>query len=131
MIRPPRVVGRRGAVLAYLALVDVLFALSLVCPAPETAQSSSTRFLADLAPLPSWGALWFVVGVVCLVGAFVHRLDRYAFACAAGIKTLWGGVFLFGWLAGEIERGWVGAVLWLGLAVLVVILAGWPEPRET
>lgn len=129
MIQPPRVVGRRGAVLAYLALVDLLFALSLCRPGPAATRTPATRFLADLAPLSAWGVLWLVVGVLCLAGAFVHRVDRAAFAAAAGIKTLWGGVFLFGWLAGEITRGWVSAVVWLGLAALVVILAGWPEPR--
>lgn len=130
MIRPPRVVGRRGAVLGYLALVDLLFALALCEPGPVADQPSGIRFLASVLPLEAWSGLWLVVGVICLAGAFVHRLDRFAFAAATMIKTLWGGVYLLGWIAGEISRGWVNAVVWLGLAVLVMILAGWPEPRS-
>lgn len=126
---PPKIVGRRGAVLAYLALVDLLFALSLYRPPAEPAPG--LRFLASVLPLEAWGTAWLVVGVVCAVGAFVHRVDRFAFACAVAIKTLWGGVYLLGWAVGCIERGWVSAVIWLGLAVLVMILAGWPEPRST
>lgn len=131
MIRPPRVVGRRGAVLSYLALVDVLYALSLWRPAPESMRTPTTAFLAGIAPLGAWAGLWLVVGAVCLAGAFVHRFDRHAFAAATGIKTLWGSVFVLGWLTGEITRGWVSGVVWLALAVLVAVIAGWPEPRET
>lgn len=130
MIRPPRVVGRRGAVLAYLAIVDGLYALSLCNPAPRAEQPSGIQFLGDVMPLEAWAALWAVVGAVLVLGAFVHRFDRIAFAAATMIKTLWGGVYLLGWIAGEVERGWVNAVVWLALAVLVMILAGWPEPRS-
>lgn len=128
MIPSPRVVGRRGAVLIYLALVDLTYALSLWRPAPEAGRSVALRFVADVAPLDAWAALWLVVGVLCLAGAFVHPLDRIAFTAATAIKTLWGGVFLFGWLAGEVYRGWVSAAVWLALAVLVMIIAGWPDP---
>lgn len=130
MIRPPRVVGRRGAVLAYLALVDLLYALSLCAPAPEPERPSGVRFLAEVLPLGVWGVIWLLVGAVCLVGAFAHRIDRIAFAAATMIKTLWGGVYLLGWIVGEIDRGWVNAVVWLSLAMLVMILAGWPEPSS-
>lgn len=130
MIRPPHVVGRRGAVLAYLAVVDVLFAVSLADPAPPGDRPSGVRFLAEVLPLQVWAGLWAAVAVVLVVGAFVHRIDRWAFAAAIMIKTLWGHVYLLGWIVGEVERGWVNAVVWLGLAVLVMIIAGWPEPRS-
>lgn len=129
MIRPPHVVGRRGAVLAYLAVVDVLFAVSLCNPAPVAERPSGVRFLGEVLPLQAWAVLWAAVALVLVVGAFVHRFDRWAFAAAMLIKTLWGGVYLLGWIVGEVERGWVNAVVWLGLAVLVMIIAGWPEPR--
>ena len=130
MIRPPRIVGRRGAVLAYLAVVDFLFALSLSRPAPVSERPSAYLFLGRLLLLEGWAALWAAVGALLLVGAFVHRLDRWAFASACLIKIFWGGIYLLGWIAGEISRGWVNAVVWLGLAVLVMIIAGWPEPRS-
>lgn len=128
MIRPPRVVGRRGTFLLFLALVDLVYALSLWRPAPAAAQAPATRFLMTIMPLHAWAALWLVVGVVCLVGAFVHRLDRAAFTAATAIKSLWGAVFLAGWVAGGLYRGWVSAVVWLGFAGVVMVIAGWPEP---
>ncbi len=128
MIRPPRAIGRRGTCLVFFAVLDLVYGLSLWRPAPAAAQAPATRLLAAIMPLSWWGALWFVVGVVCLVGAFVHRADRVAFAAAAGIKTLWGTVFLFGWIGAGLERGWVASVVWLAFAAFVMVLAGWPEP---
>ncbi len=127
-MKHPRVTGRRGLFLLFLALLDLLYGLSLWRPAAEAARSPSTRFLVEIMPLPGWALLWLAVGVACLVGAFVRRADRIAYAAAGGIKTLWGTVFLLGWLAGAIERGWVGATIWLAFAAVVVfIIAPWPE----
>jgi hypothetical protein len=124
-LAPPRVVGRRGTCLLFFSLLDFVYALSLWRPA--AAASATTRFLADVMPLHTWASLWLAVGAVCLAGAFAHRFDPIAFTCAAGIKMLWAAVFAFGWIAGEIERGWVGAAVWLAFALLVMTLAGWPD----
>lgn len=120
-------VGRRGEFLLFLALLDLLYGLSLLRPAPQARRSPTTGFLAEVMPLPCWALLWLAVGAVCLAGAFVVR-DRVSFAAAAGLKVLWGSLFLVGWLAGVVERGWVSAVIWLVFALVVVRLASWPEP---
>lgn len=121
------VVGRRGEFLLFLALLDLLYGLSLLRPAGDGRQSAAARFLVAVMPLPAWGALWLAVGVVCLVGAFVPA-DRWAFAAAAALKVLWGAMFLIGWAAGVLERGWVAATIWLVFALVVIRIASWPEP---
>lgn len=125
-----RRVGRRGAVLLWLALLDLVYGSSLAHPPSETARSASIRFFADLMPLPVWGGLWLAVGVLCLAGAFL-RHDRWAFAFATGLKVLWGGVCLFGWMLAGLPRGWVSAVIFLPMAALVLIISTWPEPPTT
>lgn len=120
-------VGRRGEFLLFLALLDLLYGLSLLSPVPDAQRSVTIRFLIAVMPLQLWGVLWLTVGVICLAGALV-RADRFAFACAAALKVLWGSMFALGWLAGVIERGWVGAVVWLALALIVIRIASWPEP---
>jgi hypothetical protein len=121
-------VGRRGEFLLFLVILDVLYGASLARP-PRPPLPPSTRFLAELMPLTWWALLWLAVGGVCLVGAF-STADRLAFAVAAALKVLWGSMFLAGWVAGVIERGWVGAVIWLVFAGWVVRLASWPEPGD-
>ncbi len=124
-----RHVGRRGEFLLFLVLLDALYGLSLLRPAPEAQRSASTRFLVEVMPLPWWAGLWLAVGVACLVGAFAPW-DRFAYACAAALKVLWASMFALGWLAGVVERGWVGAVIWFAFAFFVIRIASWPEPAE-
>lgn len=123
------VVGRRGEFLLFLFLLDMLYALSLARPAPASRQSPSIRFLTEVMPLPWWAVLWLTVGLICVVGAFGPS-DRVAFAFAAALKVLWGGLSLVGWIVGVIERGWVSAVIWLAFAFFVIRIASWPEPAE-
>lgn len=121
-------VGRRGEFLLFLVVLDVLYGMSLLRP-PRAPLPPTTRFLAEVMPLSWWALLWLGVGGICLVGAFAV-MDRFAFAAAAALKVLWGSMFLAGWVAGVIDRGWVGAVIWLVFAGWVIRLASWPEPAE-
>lgn len=120
-------VGRRGAALLFFSLLDLLYAVSLAQPPAEAKLSPTLVFIQQVMPLPAWAALWTAVGVVCLVGAFIKH-DRWAFTCAVGLKTLWGGTFLTGWIVADLERGWVSAVVWLAFAVWALIIGSWPEP---
>lgn len=127
-MRLPRV-GYRSRFLIFLALLDLLYGLSLWRPVAEAAQSPSTRFLASVMPLPWWAALWLAVGVTCLAGAVVRGADRVAFAAAGALKVLWGSTFLLAWMVGAMERGWVASVIWLAFAAVVSgVIAPWPEP---
>lgn len=123
-------IGRRGATLLFLALVDLVFAYALLKIGPRDVEASpSFRFAASVAPLPLWAALWAGVGVVCTVQAF-QRVDRFAFAAASLIKVAWCLVQALGWLLGEIPRGYLGSVVWLGFAGFIQVIAGWRENED-
>jgi hypothetical protein len=123
-----RRVGRRGACLLFLALVDVVYAISLYDASPETRASSGFAFMSTLLPLSAWAAVWLAVGALCVGFAFA-RADRLAFAAASLLKVLWGTLYLLGWALGVIPRGYVAAVLFLGFAGFVQVIAGWKEHR--
>jgi hypothetical protein len=129
-VRAPHI-GRRGASLLFLALLDLVFGFSLAAPAPEALRSPTAVFISGVAPLWFWALLWTTVGLLCLVGAFIHR-DRVAFAAAVSVKVLWGSLYLAGWATGGLDRGWAAAVIWLPMAAWIAIISGWPEkpPRR-
>lgn len=123
-------VGKRGRVLLFFGCVDLVYALSLALPGTELARGSMFMWLAGLAPLWVWGAMWGVVGLLCLLFAF-RRQDYPGYAAATLLKVFWGLVCLGGWLFGDVQRGYASAAVWLGLAYLMLrVLCPWPEPDD-
>jgi hypothetical protein len=119
-------VGRRGAALLFFALLDLIYAFSLAFPSAPARHTGTLAYIAGIAPLWAWAALWATVGLACCYGAFRPR-DRTAYALAAGLKVLWGATFLAGWIFAGIDRGYVSAAVWLPMAGWVYIISTWPE----
>ena len=116
--------GRRGAFLAFLTLLDWAYGWSLL-----TAPAAQQRAADLLLGWTAWGWIWAATGCVTAAGIFVRR-DRVPYALAAALKSAWGLLQLYLWTAGSAPRGWVGAVIWVGFAAIVLTVAGWPEfPR--
>src|SRR5687768_11084491 len=90
-------IGRRGAFLLFLALLDLIYGYSLLFPTLRSLTNPTTLFLVEIAPLSVWGGLWLAVGILCLIFAF-RRRDTIGFAAAMFLKVFWGLVFLFGWM---------------------------------
>lgn len=127
MIRLRQRVGRRGAALLFFAFLDLVYCWSLLDPPRSTRGTVAYAFLASILPLWAWGLMWGAVGVVCLICAFL-RHDEIAYTAAISVKVLWGSLFTGAWLFASMERGYVSAAVWLALALLVALIAGWPEP---
>lgn len=121
--------GRRGRVLLFFGCLDLVYALSLAAPGAEVRRTAFFTWLAHIAPLWLWAGAWAGVGAVCLWQAFCRR-DRIGYTAAIALKVCWGLVCVGGWLFGGVERGYVSAAIWLGLAWMVGTLAGWPEPGD-
>lgn len=118
-------VGVRGEFLFALALVDAGQCYRLMRPSAETLASPVNQALATWLPLPAWGAVWGVVGALCLVQAFMAT-DRIAFAAASSLKVGWAlanlAVFVWG-----VPQAWWSAVIWLVFARIVHVVAKVPE----
>lgn len=122
-------VGKRGRVLLFFGALDLVYAVSLSSPDEVSRRTPMLTWLSDIAPLWVWALAWGAVGMVCLWQAFCRR-DGIGYASAIGLKIGWGIVSLGGWLFGGVDRGYVSAAVWLGLAYLVSVVAGWPEPGD-
>lgn len=116
--------------LLFFGCLDVVYALSLALPDETTRRLAFFVWLDSIAPVTLWAVAWLGVGLVCLWQAFCRR-DRAGYAAASCLKVFWGVACLGGWLFGGVERGWVSAAIWLGLAYLMArVLAPWPEPGD-
>lgn len=119
-------IGRRGVVLLFLAILDFAYAIGLAFPNAESANNATSHFLTSVLPLDTWAAMWLVVGVLCLIHAF-RRKDALGFAAAMFIKVLWAIMFFLGFLFAGVERGYLGAAVWGGFAALLGVIATWPD----
>jgi hypothetical protein len=119
-----RRIGRRGVFLLFLALLDGLYGYSFLISPSQVTQG------LDLWLSPAgWAAAWLATGAVCAGAAFISR-DRLAFGLAALLKAAWGVLQGYLWEAEGLQRGWVGAVIWLAFAGTVLVIASWPEALE-
>lgn len=121
-------VGRRGCFLLFLALIDVLIAYSMT-PFAVVSKLPIYSYLSRGLPLQAWAAIWLTVGAICGVQAFARR-DHFAFTIAVALKLVWATGYLAAWTVADVPRGWVGAVLWIGLGGVTAIIASWPEARS-
>lgn len=117
---------RRGAALLVFASLDAVYAVRLATAAPH--DSAFYTWLDHVVRLPAAAVPWAAVGVLCAVQAWTRGCDRAAFAAAIGIKSLWAGLHAVAWVAGGAADGWSAAAVWAAFAVVVWLIAGWPEP---
>jgi hypothetical protein len=116
-----RRIGRRGAFLTFLVILDVALGYSLLTL--TRAQQLDNLLL----PYAVWGWLWVAGAVNAALGVF-RRRDVLHYVIAAMIKVAWGSVETNIWLSGHRPHGWVAAAVWLSLALTVLVISGWPEP---
>lgn len=121
----PAVLGRRGTTLLAFAALDTAMAVRLSTAGPD--DGPLYGWLHGVGPLWPWAVMWGLVATLTLVGAF-RTCDKAAFTGAVGIKVLWCGLYLLGWLLGNVEDGWVSSAVWGTFAICVWVIAGWPEP---
>lgn len=114
-------IGRRGAFLTFLALLDLLFGYALLHP--------HVLMFDSYLPARVWAALWGVTGLVCLIQAFM-KWDRIAFTLAIGMKIAWGMLMFRWWIYNGLPLGWISVVIWWGFAATVGVVAGWAEPTN-
>jgi nitrate reductase NapE component len=125
-------IGRRGAFLLFLSVLDFIFAYGLAFPTARSAGNPTTMFLASILPLWAWGLAWALVGLSCLVFAF-RRKDRIGYAAAMSLKAFWAVLFLIGWLFAGVERGYLSTAIWGAFGFIVWLISGWqenPAPKE-
>lgn len=114
-------IGRRGAALLFFVLLDAIYCIALLT-APKPLVPYYV-WMSEIMPLGVWAACWGAVAAVCLWYAF-RVYDTPAFMAAVALKVAWGLLAGFGWIAGQVDRGYVSAVIWLGFAAFVFLIAG-------
>jgi hypothetical protein len=113
--------GRRGAVLSVLGLIDILFGVAALLAPPQN--SSALIF-----PVVVWTCGWFAVAVTCFWSAW-RDTDWPGYAASILIKWTYGVAYLAAFWADDLYRAWVTGIFWFLFGFLVLLVAGWTEDR--
>jgi hypothetical protein len=128
-----RRVGARGLFLLNLAVMDLLWGITLAWPTPDQVASPRyqviTHMLPGVGPRPqlvAWAGLWWLTAAVCLWYAGREN-DDVAYGCAFALKVAWAIINAIAYLLGS-PYGASQAITWIGFAVAVGIMSRMPEP---
>ena len=119
-------IGRRGAWLLVMALLDFIYAYGLIFPTQFARTSPSLSYFQRWMPLTAWGIIWGLVSLTCLIYAFKIK-DGIGFGVAVGLKVGWAMTLLLGWIVGDVERGYQSAAFFFALAAALLLTASWRE----
>lgn len=120
---------RRGLYLLVAGAGWLLYGVQVVQdPRPGTVRSAVV--MRELAPIAVWGWVWIACSVVAIGCAFSRCPVRQTVGFSAAIfpPLLWALAFAGAWLSGDYPQAWAGAATWMGAALRLIIVAGWPEP---
>lgn len=79
--------------------------------------------------MPTWGVVWIVAGLACIASAWWPRATPITVGLGVGLNVLWGLSFIADAIVDGSPRGWVPAVSYLTIALLIV-WAVWRGHRE-
>ncbi len=121
-------IGRRGAIFGFLGFVALVIGLgNLNQPVPPQA-AINAQYLIDPIPLEFWYLVWTITGAVCTVSVFMKQLRMWATAMFSFVCGLFALGYTAAQLFGEgVMRAWVSAILYAGLAMVMLVVAGWRE----
>ena len=136
-------IGRRGMVLILLGVAWATMGLALVLSGPRPHDGDyASEIPHENLPWPVLGLLWLGSGVVAfLVGLRDSRThgtrDHAGFMAVTAPPILYAGSFLVSFVTYALslgEHGWslgiLGFAVYGALALLIGVIAGWPEAPE-
>jgi len=141
MKRPSTNLGRRGAVLLFLGVIWLFIGISTITDPYASGRNHGLFHEA----LPPWlrATLWIGTALLALSSAWrvAGRRDDWGYMGLILMPTVRSMSFLWAWmidLLGGIgdPTGWLGAIVWGTVTILVYTISGWPEspkfvPPET
>jgi hypothetical protein len=106
-----------------LGLLNLALGLVLIHGAPARTSSPSLAVARDVMPMPAWGLLFLLGGVVCLLAGHLGARGAALVGVGAGIHTFWAAALAQAalddpraGLTGFVVYGWV-ALLHITVAI--------------
>jgi len=131
--RSPAHLGRRGGVLLILGVIWVFIGISTILD-PYAGVGRNRGLFHEALPVWLRATLWIGTALLALSSAWrvAGRRDDWGYMALILMPTVRAMSYLWAWLIdlfgghGD-PTGWLGALVWATLAILVYTISGWPE----
>lgn len=122
-----------GPALIVLGVGAVARGVTYLPPLMTTSSATRSHPVEGVLSMEVWGWVWIIAGVATLVAAWWDRIAPLAVGAGVGLNLLWGASFIADAIARESPRGWLPAVGYVSVALLVwwAVWRGQREPRVT
>lgn len=112
---------------AVYALVGIGYAFTPSTPVRE----SSLRAAILWFPLPVWGAVWVLVGLLAMISSrWPPASETWGYMALTALASAWAGFFGLGLVLGAPAQGITGVAVWGLLAFLWWAISGLVNPVE-
>lgn len=126
--------GHRGMFLMLLGCVQIIYGAGLLAagnPVHEHWWPGSLTSLGGF-PLSMWGTIWCAIGALCILTSFGRGgSDRIGFAVGELLNFGWAVFAIQRWISTGEKGAWAPAAIYVGIAVGVFIVSGWPDTPKT
>lgn len=88
---------------------------------PHSPKTPAGHPAENALPMSAWATIWVAVGLLCLAAALwsESRFAALALGAGVGLNLLWAGSFIAATVSGDMPRGWVTAVGYISVSLLV------------
>lgn len=123
---------RHSLVLAVAGTVYVLVGVSYIVSRPTPSREASLGIAISWWPLPVWGAIWVVVGLLAILSSrWPPASETWGYTTMTGLSAGWSSFYLFGIvLDGAPAQGFSGVLVWGLVAFMWWAISGLVNPSE-
>lgn len=120
---------RHSLVLAVAGTVYVLVGISYMVSDPTPSRQSSLQLAISWMPLPAWGGVWILVGLLAILSSrWPPASETWGYTTMTGLAAGWSAFYLVGIALGAPMQGISGVLVWGLVAFMWWAISGLVNP---
>lgn len=120
---------RHSLVLAVAGTVYVLVGISYVAAEANASRESALRLALDWMPLPAWGVVWIIVGLLAILSSrWPPASETWGYTSMTGLAAGWSAFYLLGIALGSDLQNVSGVLVWGLVAFMWWAISGLVNP---
>jgi hypothetical protein len=122
-------IGYKGTAFVVLGVMFIILgAANIGGPKPSPTAMENMKVLLELMPIEGWYTAWILAGLCAITAAFMPRMESLAAGLTSAIPITTSVCYFFTAVLGLGYRAWATGLLYSLIAVLVGVVAVWPDP---